>query len=120
MIIAKELSKQRILTAIADPYSRRILVASIQNSVSALELSVECGIPITTVYRRIEELVQAGLVAAVKASRTKEGKWLELYRCLVKRIDISLENGTLFVGIVTDDKFPEKFTHKLMICNPTS
>ena len=107
-IIADEFSGQRILSAIADPYSRKILASTTREALGALALAKECGIPVTTVYRRIEELLQTGLVASVRASRTKDGKWFDLYRSTVKRIDVSSENGTLFVGLVKNEKIPNR------------
>src|SRR5208282_5928098 len=67
--VVGEFAKQRILSALADPYSRKILDAIIEENKSALELSKECGIPITTVYRRLEEMLQDGLIVAVKYCR---------------------------------------------------
>ncbi|MGO9643188.1 MAG: ArsR/SmtB family transcription factor [Candidatus Bathyarchaeia archaeon] len=99
MTVNDEISKQRILTALADPYSRRIMSGTTRKPLSVLELSKKYEIPISTAYRRIEDLTQAQLLVAVKSSRTKKGKWFELYRCLVTRIAISSENGTLLIGI---------------------
>ena len=110
LIVADEFSSQRILSAIADPYSRKILASTMHGALGALTLAKECHIPVTTVYRRIEELVDAGLVAPARASRTKDGKWFDLYRSTVKRIDVTSENGTLFVGLVKNEKLPDKFT----------
>jgi hypothetical protein len=110
LIVADEFSSQRILSAIADPYSRKILSSTMHEALGALTLAKECDIPVTTVYRRIEELVHAGLVASARASRTKDGKWFDLYRSTVKRIDISSENGTLFVGLVKNERLSDKLT----------
>lgn len=80
-----------------------------EDNKSALELSKECGIPVTTVYRRLEEMLQDGLIVAVKYSRNKDGKWFELYRSLLKQINITAEKGILIVEVRTDDDLPEKF-----------
>ncbi|MGA2627513.1 MAG: helix-turn-helix domain-containing protein [Candidatus Bathyarchaeia archaeon] len=61
MLVSEEVTKQRILAAVADEYSRMILMRTRDEPVSALNLSKKYEIPITTVYRRVEELVQAGL-----------------------------------------------------------
>ncbi|MFI5450041.1 MAG: helix-turn-helix domain-containing protein [Candidatus Bathyarchaeia archaeon] len=89
------------MTALADPYSRRIMSGTTRKPRSVLELSKRYEIPLSTAYRRIEELTQAQLLAAVESSRTKNGKWFEVYRCLVRRIGISSENGTLLIGMGT-------------------
>jgi len=110
LIVSDEPSKQRILAAMADEYSRKILTATIQEPISALELSKKYEIPITTVYRRIDELVEAGLLAAVKSGRTTDGKWYDLYRSLLRRIDVSFENGDVRIEIIVNDHVSDRFT----------
>ena len=104
LTVNDEVSKQRILNTLADPYSRRILIATTRKPLSALELSSKYGIPLSTIYRRIEKLTQAQLLAAVKPSRTKRGKWFELYQSQVAHIVISSENGTLLIGMRTKNR----------------
>jgi predicted transcriptional regulator len=110
LIVNEDLAKQRILSAMADQYSRKILTATVVEPVSALDLSKTYQIPITTVYRRIEELVEAGLIAAVKSGRTTDGKWYDLYRSLLRRIDVSFENGDVKIEVVVNEHVADKFT----------
>ena len=110
MIVSDEPAKQRILAALADEYSRKILTATIQDPMSALELSKKYEIPITTVYRRIEELVEAGLLAAVKSGRTTDGKWYDLYRSLLRRIDVGFEKGDVRIDVVVNEHVADRFT----------
>ena len=110
MIVNDELAKQRILRVLSDEYSRHILTATINQPQSALEISKNFQIPITTVYRRIEELVEAGLIAAVKSGRTVDGKWYDLYRSLLLRIDVSFEYGEVTINAKLNDHVSDKFT----------
>lgn len=110
LIVGDEPAKQRILSAMADEYSRKILTATTEIPMSALELSKKYEIPITTVYRRIEELVEAGLIAAVKSGRTTDGKWYDLYRSLLKRIDVSFEKGEVRIDVMVNEHVADKFT----------
>jgi predicted transcriptional regulator len=110
LIVGDEPAKQRILSAMADEYSRKILTATTEIPMSALELSKKYEIPITTVYRRIEELVEAGLIAAVKSGRTTDGKWYDLYRSLLKRIDVSFEKGEVRIDVIVNEHVADKFT----------
>ena len=110
MIVSEEPAKQRILAALADEYSRKILTATIQDPMSALELSKKYEIPITTVYRRIEELVEAGLLAAVKSGRTTDGKWYDLYRSLLRRIDVGFEKGEVRIEVIVNEHVADRFT----------
>lgn len=100
--------KHRILAAIADEYSRRILRATMEAPVSASEITRRYEIPVTTVYRRIEELIEAGLIASVKSGRTKEGKWFDVYRSLVRRIDMHFE-GDLHIELTVNEEVAYKF-----------
>jgi len=110
LIVSEDLAKQRILSAMADQYSRKILTATVAEPVSALDLSKTYQIPITTVYRRIEELVEAGLIAAVKSGRTTDGKWYDLYRSLLRRIDVGFENGDVRIEVIVNEHVADKFT----------
>ena len=110
MIVNDEPAKQRILTALSDIYSRQILSATIDEPLSALELSKNHGIPITTVYRRLEELVEAGLIAAVKSGRTTDGKWYDLYKSLLLRIDISFDGAVVRIDAKLNEHLSDRFT----------
>lgn len=110
MIVNDEPAKQRILTALSDEYSRQILTATAQKPLSALDISKNYEIPITTVYRRIEELVEAGLLAAVKSGRTTDGKWYDLYRSLLLRIDVTFDGVDVRINATLNDHMSDKFT----------
>ena len=110
LIVNDEPAKQRILAALSDEYSRQILTATVPAPLSALELSKRYRIPITTVYRRVEELVDAGLIAAVKSGRTIDGKWYDLYRSLLLRIDVSFDCGDVRIDATVNDHMSEKYT----------
>ena len=110
MILNDEPARQRILTALADEYSRQILSATADRPISALQLSRDFNIPITTLYRRIQDLMDAGLIAPVKSARTVDGKWYDLYRSLLLRIDISFEYGEIRVNAKLNDHISDKFT----------
>ena len=68
-----------------------------------LDICNKCDIPVTTTYRRIEELLQASLLAGVKYGRTADGKWYEMYRSLLKRINVTFENGDMRVVVTNDN-----------------
>ncbi len=113
LTVMEEPAKQRILGALADEYSRKILTATIEYPMSALELSKKYEIPITTVYRRIEELVEAGLLAAVKSGRTTDGKWYDLYTGLLRRIDVSFEKGDVRIDVIANDRVEAQLSKNL-------
>lgn len=109
MLVSEE-AKEGILTAIADEYSRKILMSTRDEAVSALDLSRNSEIPITTVYRHIEDLIQAGLLGSVRSGRTTDGKWYDLYRSLLDRIDISFKDGGMQIEVEMNDHVADRFT----------
>jgi len=110
LIVNDEPAKQRILSALSDEYSRHILAATLREPLSALDISKSYQIPITTVYRRLEELVEAGLIAAVKSGRTTDSKWYDLYKSLLLRIDVSFDGATVSVDATLKNHVLNKFT----------
>ena len=110
MIVNDETAKRRILSALSDEYSRQILTATVPEPLSALQLTSRCQIPITTVYRRLEELLDAGLIAAVKSGRTTDGKWFDLYKSLLLRIDVSFDHGEVTINATLNNHISDKFT----------
>lgn len=110
MQLSEESAKERVLSAIADEYSRMILAYTMDKPASALQVSKASGIPSTTLYRRIEELVEAGLIASVKTGRTVDGKWHDLYRSLLRRINVSFENGEVRIDVAINESVSDRFT----------
>jgi predicted ArsR family transcriptional regulator len=80
---------------VMDAYAARILLATFDRPVSALELSRKFGIPIAACYRRIRELESMGLVFCESSAPSRNGKGLQLFRSCLKSVRISLEEGLL-------------------------
>ncbi len=102
-------SKDKVLQALADEYSRSILLSTIQKAKSAVELSTEKSIPISTAYRRLHELQEAGLVAVERSVITDDGKKFDLYRSTVKSVAISFNLGATEVELIPNEDMVTKF-----------
>ncbi len=109
MRLQDEATKDRVFKALADEYSRSIILSTIQKSKSAVELSVEKNIPIATTYRRLHELQEAGLVAVERSVVTEDGKRFELYRSTVKIVAISFQVGSMEIELVPNEDMVAKF-----------
>jgi len=110
LIVNDQAVKQRILSALSDEYSLQILTATTQHTLSALELSRNCEIPVTSLYRRLDALIDAGLIAVAKYGRTPDGKWYELYRSLLSRVDVSFNDGDLRMNVEVNNDLSDRFT----------
>lgn len=95
----QEEMKDVLLRILADKYSRAILNATMDSPKSAIELSAECKIPISTAYRRVQELHDNKLLG-ISGSINDDGKKYFLYKSKVKSIMTCFNGGSLEIEIV--------------------
>jgi len=91
--------KDMLLDIMADKYSRGILEATLDMPKSAIDLSNECGIPISTAYRRVQLLYRHKLLG-ISGSINQDGKKYFLYKSKIRSIMTSFNNGSIDVEIV--------------------
>jgi DNA-binding HxlR family transcriptional regulator len=91
--------KEAILSIISDKYCRQILFSTMDKPKSAMELSSESKIPISTVYRRIQTLHDNKLVG-VTGLISSEGKKYFLYKSKVKSIISSCDGNQIEIHVV--------------------
>lgn len=97
--VQEEVSKDVLLRILADKYSRVILDATIDSPKSAIELSAECKIPISTAYRRVQELHDNKLLG-ISGSINDNGKKYFLYKSKIKSIMACFNDGSLEIEII--------------------
>jgi len=91
--------KDGILEILSDKYCRDILQSIMNKSKSAVEITAECSIPMSTVYRRIQTLHDNKLVRT-SGTITEDGKRLFLYKSKIKGIHSSFNNGKTEVELI--------------------
>lgn len=109
MRLQDETAKGRVLNALADEYSRTIILSTIQKAKSAVELSAEKNLPISTVYRRLHELQEAKLVVIERSVVTEDGKKFDLYRSTIGGVSVSFNLGAMVVELVPNEDMVSKF-----------
>jgi predicted transcriptional regulator len=82
--------KQVILEILADKYCKLILHSTLEQPKSAMEISNEKKIPISTVYRRLQTLFDAKLLS-ISGSINQDGKKYFLYKSRVKSISLKCD-----------------------------
>ena len=92
-------SKESFLEVLSDKYCRLILEAIMTSPKSAIEVSREKSIPLSTVYRRIQLLHDSKMIQT-SGVITEEGKRLFLYKSKIKEINTSFHDGKIDVNIV--------------------
>jgi predicted ArsR family transcriptional regulator len=91
-----EATRAELLSALGGKYSEQILAAA-NSPKSAQALSDEVDIPIATCYRRIEELVEAGLLKSEGRQLSEQGRRTNVYRRTVDElaVDFTTEDFTI-------------------------
>jgi len=91
--------KDTILEVMSDKYCRAILENTMEKSKSAMEVSSETKIPISTVYRRLQTLHDNKLLG-ISGSISDDGKKYFLYKSKVKAIATSFNGSSVEIEIV--------------------
>ena len=77
-----------LLSMMADEYMRKI-VSSVQAvDKSAVEISQENGIPVSTCYRRIRGLIELGFLRELRTVVTDDGKRYQTYKSALKQVSV--------------------------------
>jgi predicted transcriptional regulator len=95
MRITSQTVQDALIRSLADDYCRRIILGTLNKPMSVEELSQTEMIPISTTYRRVNEMKDAGILTVEKTILTDEGKKFELYRSTFKAIHIDLNQGEI-------------------------
>lgn len=91
--------KEVFLEILSDKYCRLILESVMNSSKSAIEISREKNIPLSTVYRRIQQLHDSHMVRT-SGVITEEGKRLFLYKSKIKEVNTRFCDGKIAVDVV--------------------
>ncbi|MFQ5440011.1 MAG: helix-turn-helix domain-containing protein [Nitrosopumilaceae archaeon] len=97
--VEDESKKDDLLEIVSDKYCRSILNTIMDKPKSAVELSRECEIPISTVYRRIQMLHDAKMLNT-SGQISGEGKKFFLYKSKIKEIQTHYNNGNVTIELV--------------------
>jgi len=88
-----------MLDILSDKYCRAIIESITNKTKSVIEITDETGIPMSTVYRRIQMLHDNKLLAT-SGTITEDGKRLFLYKSKVKGIRSVFNNGKTEVELI--------------------
>ncbi|MDH3312245.1 MAG: helix-turn-helix domain-containing protein [Nitrosopumilus sp.] len=91
--------KEVFIEILSDKYCRLILESIMNTPKSAIEISREKDIPLSTVYRRIQQLHDSHMVRT-SGIITEEGKRLFLYKSKIKEVNTRFYDGKITVDVV--------------------
>lgn len=82
---------QKVIEALADIQSRSILFSIIKKGKTAMELSEEHRIPLSSVYKKISDLEEIALVKIDKWILSDNGKKFKVYKSRISKADVSIK-----------------------------
>lgn len=88
---------------------REILAATSRERLSAKELSEECGVALSTIYRRADEMVEHDLL--VERTRIEaDGSHHAVYEANVDLVAVEIEDGSIGVRVSVREDAAERFS----------
>jgi len=99
--IQVETEKDILLEILADKYSRAILETTMKRPKSVMDISNDCGISLSTSYRRVLSLHDSKILR-ITGSINNDGKKYFLYKSKIKSIVTYFNNGILEVEMVAN------------------
>ncbi|MGD2107678.1 MAG: helix-turn-helix domain-containing protein [Nitrosopumilaceae archaeon] len=88
-----------ILKIVGDKYCRKILSTTTTTPKCASDIAATANIPISTIYRRLQNLVDAKLVK-ISGSISEDGKKFFLYKSTVKEIHTIVQGKSIKTVLV--------------------
>lgn len=105
--------KQAILAALADTDMVKILDCAMFKDKCVNDIIKECDIPHTTAYRKINYLLDQGLIVCTRIEFTEDCKKFSLFKSVFKLLNVKYEHSNLVVqGEYNIDPI-EKISEKL-------
>lgn len=96
-------NEEMLIEFLGNKSSRAILSLTSRMECSALQLCLELGIPLTTVYRKLKVLEDTGLIKHVKTIINISGNEEKYYRCLINTVTVNFNRGMLDVSLQMRD-----------------
>ncbi len=102
-------SSDELLELLGQKRVRQILAATSRAPRSAKELSEECDVALSTIYRRVEDMVSSDLLVERTRIET-DGSHHSVYEANIDHLDIEIEDGTLNVSVHVREDAAQRFS----------
>jgi predicted transcriptional regulator len=100
---------QAVVGLLDDDYARAILEAASEEHLSAKELADAIDASLPTVYRRVDDLVDAGLLTEETELRA-DGNHYSVYATALERVELELNEGTFEMQLQRTTDVADRFT----------
>lgn len=100
IVIDQDDKKQKALEMFSDNYARIILSAMIEQPKSALQITEETKIPLTTVYRKLHNMLEENLIK-ISGQIAENGKKNFLYKSKLRSFHVTFTKDRFAVLVNT-------------------
>lgn len=91
---------QKVIEALADSESRAILFSIIKKGMTASELSEKLKIPLSSVYKKLNDLEDLTLIEVEKWMISDKGRKFKMYKSRISKADISIRKPDPILNLV--------------------
>lgn len=91
---------QKVIEALADSESRAILFSIIKKGMTASELSAKLKIPLSSVYKKLNDLEELTLIEVEKWLISDKGRKFKMYKSRISKADISIKKPDPVLNLV--------------------
>lgn len=102
-------SGEDLLELLGEPLVRQILAATSREACSAKELSEDCDVALSTIYRRVEDMVAHDLLVE-RTQIESDGSHHSIYKANIDHLDIDVKDGSIDVRIHVREDAAERFS----------
>ena len=107
--MSTEERSDELLELLGQERVRQILAATSRETRSAKELSEECDVALSTIYRRVEDMIEHDLL--VERTRIEsDGSHHSVYKANIDHLDVAIEHGTLEVNVHIREDAAQRFS----------
>ncbi|WP_323676820.1 winged helix-turn-helix domain-containing protein [Halorubellus sp. PRR65] len=105
----EDVDVRTVVGLLDDDYARDILAAASEETRSAKELADAIDASLPTVYRRVDDLVDAGLLVE-ETEVWGDGNHHSVYVTALSRVELALSEGTFEMQLETKTDVADRFT----------
>lgn len=102
-------SSDELLELLGEELVRQILAATSQRPLSAKELSEECDVALSTIYRRVEDMGGHDLLVERTQLET-DGSHHSVYEANVDHLAVDIDDGTIDVRVHVREDASQRFS----------
>ena len=109
--------KEQIIASLSDADSRRIVVAASERPRTATEIESSLLIPQSTLYRKITELKDCGLLMVDHYIIKADGRREAVYACPFRALHFMIVDGDIDLDFVQSEEAKERKWYSLFFTN---